>query len=150
MAGMGLALQAMWAANVLDIQKTLHQVGLLGKSRASAGRPRRANPSLNNPPPPIAPRRCCCAQVCKRLLKEPGLPKHEARLRAAALTELGRIYCDARVAPELQQSQESQMEAALKKLQELYMGGGGEGDADAAGTGAAHSSSGGGSSQARH
>lgn len=27
MAGIGLALQAMWAANVLDIQKTLHQVG---------------------------------------------------------------------------------------------------------------------------
>lgn len=26
MAGIGLALQAMWAANVLDIQKTLHQV----------------------------------------------------------------------------------------------------------------------------
>jgi hypothetical protein len=25
-AGIGLALQAMWAANVLDIQKTLHQV----------------------------------------------------------------------------------------------------------------------------
>lgn len=28
MAGIGLALQAMWAANVLDIQKTLHQVGV--------------------------------------------------------------------------------------------------------------------------
>jgi hypothetical protein len=27
MAGIGLALEAMWAANVLDIQKTLHQVG---------------------------------------------------------------------------------------------------------------------------
>lgn len=31
MAGIGLALQAMWAANVLDIQKTLHQVCLGGE-----------------------------------------------------------------------------------------------------------------------
>jgi hypothetical protein len=30
MAGIGLALQAMWAANVLDIQKTLHQVRTVG------------------------------------------------------------------------------------------------------------------------
>jgi hypothetical protein len=57
---MGLALQAMWAANVLDIQRTLHQ-------------------------------------VCKRLLREPGLPKPEAKVRAAALAELGRIYCEAQV-----------------------------------------------------
>jgi hypothetical protein len=57
---MGLALQAMWAANVLDIQRTLHQ-------------------------------------VCKRLLREPGLPKPQAKLRAAALAELGRIYCEAQV-----------------------------------------------------
>jgi hypothetical protein len=57
---MGLALQAMWAANVLDIQRTLHQ-------------------------------------VCKRLLREPGLAKPEAKVRAAALAELGRIYCEAQV-----------------------------------------------------
>lgn len=85
MAGIGLALQAMWAANVLDIQKTLHQ-------------------------------------VCKRLLKEPGISKQEGRQRAQALSELGRIYCEAQAPPELQQSQEQHMEQALKKLQDLYAG----------------------------
>ncbi|WIA12849.1 hypothetical protein OEZ85_006475 [Tetradesmus obliquus] len=84
-AGMGLALQAMWAANVLDIQRTLHQ-------------------------------------VCKRLLREPGLPKPQAKLRAAALAELGRIYLEAQVPPELQKDTQQQMKEALEKLQELYMG----------------------------
>lgn len=87
MAGMGLALQAMWAANVLDIQRTLHQ-------------------------------------VCKRLLREPGLPRAEAKQRAAALSELGRIYCAAE-APSSQQEQHVQ--DALRKLQELYMGAGEDG-----------------------
>jgi hypothetical protein len=32
MTGIGLALQAMWAANVLDIQKTLHQVCVSAES----------------------------------------------------------------------------------------------------------------------
>ncbi len=84
---MGLALQAMWAANVLDIQRTLHQ-------------------------------------VCKRLLREPGLPRAEAKQRAAALSELGRIYCAAE-APSSQQEQHVQ--DALRKLQELYMGAGEDG-----------------------
>lgn len=82
---MGLALQAMWAANVLDIQRTLHQ-------------------------------------VCKRLLREPGLSKPEAKLRAQALAELGRIYSTTQVPPELQKNTEQQMQEALQKLQELYMG----------------------------
>lgn len=42
---MKLMLNAMWAGNVLDIQKTLHY-------------------------------------VCKRLLREPGISKQEAKLRA--------------------------------------------------------------------
>jgi hypothetical protein len=73
--------------------------------------------------------------VSKRLLKEPGLSKPEARRRAQALTELGRIYCEAQAPPELQQSQEQHMEAALKKLQDLYCGGAagaGEEEAEAA------------------
>lgn len=85
MAGMTLALHAMWAANVLDIQKTLHQ-------------------------------------VCKRLLREPGITKQESKLRAQALAELGRIYCSAEVPPEQQKDQDQQMQEALQKLQELYMG----------------------------
>lgn len=42
MAGIGLALQAMWAANVLDIQKTLHQVralSLVNKATTAGCRP---------------------------------------------------------------------------------------------------------------
>jgi hypothetical protein len=62
-------------------------------------------------------------QVCRRLLREPGLAKQEAKLRAQALSELGRIYCEAQAPPELQQSQEQHMEQALKKLQDLYCGG---------------------------
>eukprot|EP00878_Enallax_costatus_P008642 GHUV01009036.1.p1 GENE.GHUV01009036.1~~GHUV01009036.1.p1 ORF type:complete len:359 (+),score=119.55 GHUV01009036.1:44-1078(+) len=85
MAGMTLALHAMWAANVLDIQKTLHQ-------------------------------------VCKRLLREPNISKQEAKLRAQALAELGRIYCSAQMPSEQQKDQEQQMQEALQKLQELYMG----------------------------
>jgi hypothetical protein len=61
-------------------------------------------------------------QVCKRLLKEPGISKQEGRQRAQALSELGRIYCEAQAPPELQQSQEQHMEQALKKLQDLYAG----------------------------
>jgi hypothetical protein len=49
--------------------------------------------------------------------------KQEGKLRAQALSELGRIYCEARAPPELQQSQEQHMEQALKKLQDLYCGG---------------------------
>jgi len=56
-AGINLALQAMWAANIVDIQKTLHQ-------------------------------------VCKRLLRDPGVGKEEARARAQALAELGRIFTE--------------------------------------------------------
>jgi hypothetical protein len=70
--------------------------------------------------------------VCKRLLREPGLSRADARLRAHALTELGRIYCEARVPPEQQQSQAQQMEQALRKLQELYMGPGGANEDKAA------------------
>lgn len=108
LAGVGLALQAMWAANVLDIQRTLHQ-------------------------------------VCKRLLKEPGLPKSEAKQRAAALAELGRIYLAAQPPPELQQSHEQHMQQALRKLQEM-MGGGPFDEADAAAAAAAGGAAGGGSS----
>lgn len=51
------------------------------------------------------------------------MSKQEGKLRAQALSELGRIYCEARAPPELQQSQEQHMEQALKKLQDLYCGG---------------------------
>lgn len=50
------------------------------------------------------------------------MSKQEGRRRAQALAELGRIYCDAQVPPELQQTHEQQMEQALKKLQDLYCG----------------------------
>ncbi|KAF8067261.1 ATJ10 [Scenedesmus sp. PABB004] len=104
LAGMGLALQAMWAANVLDIQRTLHT-------------------------------------VCKRLLREPGISKAEARGRAAALAELGRIYADAarRASAGAAASQEVQMQAALEKLKDLYMGAqpGDDGDDDGDAGGAA-------------
>lgn len=62
------------------------------------------------------------AQVCKRLLKEQGISRQEGRQRAQALSELGRIYCEAQAPPELQQSQEQHMQQALKKLQDLYGG----------------------------
>jgi hypothetical protein len=72
------------------------------------------------------------AQVCKRLLKEPGISRQEGRQRAQALSELGRIYCEAQAPPELQQSQEQHMEQALKKLQDLYGGMGPVEEEDAA------------------
>jgi len=82
---MDLALSAIWSANVVDIQRTLHQ-------------------------------------VCKRLLREPGLSKAQERVRAEALAELGRIYKAAKAPPEMQKGTEQQLEEAMKKLQEM-MGG---------------------------
>ena len=56
------------------------------------------------------------------MLTEPGIAKAEAKQRAAALAELGRIYLAAEVPPELQQTQEQHMQEALKKLQEMMEG----------------------------
>ncbi|KAI8474506.1 MAG: DnaJ-like protein [Monoraphidium minutum] len=89
-AGVGLALQAMWAANVVDIQKTLHQ-------------------------------------VCKRLLRDPAVPKPTARARASALAELGRIYAGATAPPGSRRGAEAALEEAMARLGEM-MGGGGSGD----------------------
>jgi hypothetical protein len=61
--------------------------------------------------------------VCKRLLRDPALSREDARKRAAALGELGRIYQEARAPPELRRNAQEQLEEAMKKLQEM-MGGG--------------------------
>jgi len=78
--------------------------------------------------------------------------KQEGRRRAQALSELGRIYCDAQVPPELQQTHEQQMEQALKKLQDLYCGTAAaeEEEEEAAAAAAAASSGGGDSGRSGH
>lgn len=145
---MGLALQAMWAANIVDIQKTLHQVGSLGQGvRAACWRRRRSRPCTHagvrgasqsakpSCPAPAErplltgwPRPAAPVQVCKRLLRDPAVPKPEAKARAAALAELGRIFAAARAPPELRKNAEQQLEEAMQKLQEM-MGGEGPGGA---------------------
>lgn len=75
------------------------------------------------------------AQVCKRLLRDPAIPRAEAKQRAAALAELGRIFQEARAPPELRKNADEQLEEAMRKLQEM-MGGGGEEEEGAAGPGA--------------
>lgn len=87
---MSLALQAMWAANVVDVQKTLHS-------------------------------------VCKRVLRDPSVPKPVLRLRAQALAELGRIFLEARAPPGQRRGTEDQIEEAMRRLQEMMAGGGGGG-----------------------
>lgn len=191
MAGIGLALQAMWAANVLDIQKTLHQVRtaslcyqltigcglckclgllLLRHPPQPAQLLSRSSPALrytnthqgscgaidavaaqSSPLLSVCHRTClvlCCwprslSQVCKRLLKEAGVSRQEGKRRAQALSELGRIYCEAQAPPELQQSQEQHMQQALKKLQDLYCGGAAAEDEEEAAAAAGSSAAGG-------
>lgn len=63
------------------------------------------------------------AQVAKRLLRDPALPKAESKLRAQGLLELGRIFQAAKAPAHVKKDADAQMEEALQKIQDLYMGG---------------------------
>lgn len=85
-AGLPLVLEAMWAANVIDIQMTLQR-------------------------------------VCRRVLKEPNVPKEVLRLRALGLKTAGEIFINTKAAAEvsLDYGAKEQMEEAMKKVMEKKM-----------------------------